>query len=78
MSDKPKPCPFCGAEATYTEITFCANFDDAGHHWLSLRDMPAEKIECNNLKCYVRPDMIRVNTGDAIQKWNTRTPSNKA
>ena len=63
-------CPWCKRKPEYMKTTLCANYDDAGNRYKTLRDLPTEHIECVNTDCEVRPHLIRINTGDAFKIWN--------
>lgn len=75
------PCPWCNSPAVYRE-TWCrsTHTDDprfTGQKGLleSLRRM--EIIECSNVDCPVLPRVVRIESGDAVTRWNHRaTESN--
>jgi len=70
---KLKPCPFCGEVPELENKTAITNYDDAENSWWNMRELPAQRITCNNVKgCDVRPSVYRVNVKDAVKIWNTR------
>jgi len=67
---KLEPCPWCKELPRYSQQTLLCNYDHAGNHYDDIREIPAERIECSNVKCKVRPDLTRINTNDAVEIWN--------
>ena len=66
-------CPFCGVAPDYAETVFCSNWNHVTDETGELKNRKAERIDCNNVRgCRVRPKLLRVETGDAIEVWNTR------
>ena len=66
-----KPCPWCKKPVRHIKYFEICNFDHTGKMYEITKELPAERIECSNVHCYVRPNLIRINTGDAIKIWNT-------
>ena len=58
MSDKLKPCPFCGGEAYYWRGNLSGLY----------------MVGCNNGSCrgYVMDDTKRISLENAVEAWNTR------
>ena len=67
---KLEACPWCNEPPRYRRQTLLCNYDHAGNHYEDIREIPAEIIECSNVKCKVRPHLTRINTDDAIKVWN--------
>ena len=65
------PCPWCGEKPCYRIVTSQQNYDHAGNYYPEVKELPTEIISCMNVaECKVRPELIRVNSGDAVQIWN--------
>ena len=67
---KLEPCPWCKELPRYRQQTRWCNYDDDGMSYINIIELPAEHIECSNVKCQVRPNLTRINTNDAIKVWN--------
>ena len=67
---KIEPCPWCKESPRCSQQTLLCNYDHAGNHYEDIREIPAERIECSNVMCKVRPSLTRINTNDAIKVWN--------
>ena len=59
MSDKLKPCPFCGARAE-----FRCHWPDRGHSWY--------EVECTNSDC---GGGVGDTADEAEKSWNARHPA---
>ena len=70
-----KKCPWCGSDPSYKVVTWNCNYDSNGNMG-DLKDRRTEIIECSNLKCEVRPKLVRVETGDAEEIWDNRQDDN--
>ena len=56
MSEKLKPCPFCGSEAVHTESSY-------------FRDV---LIYCENCDAYFTVDSFAADKDDVVEAWNRR------
>jgi len=63
-------CPWCKEPPRYKQQTLLCNYDHAGNYYEDIEEIPAEYIECANVKCKVRPNLTRINKNDAIEIWN--------
>jgi len=63
-------CPWCKGLPRYSQQTLLCNYDLAGNYYDDITELPAEIIECVNVKCKVRPNLTRINTNDAVEVWN--------
>ena len=73
---KIKPCPFCGREPKLEHLKKdrLDTLDSMGNPPMFHRCKDGWRIECNNLKCGVRPSIFLANfESDTIIKiWNER------
>lgn len=70
MAINLKPCPWCGEPPTYYETTICANYDNKGNSYKTLRRLPHYSIECSNVQCHVRPCIRKINDNSVRELWN--------
>jgi hypothetical protein len=69
--DNIKSCPWCKEPVRYTKYFELCDFDHNGRLYDDIQELPAERIECSNVHCPIRPNLTRINTNDAIKIWNT-------
>jgi len=62
MSEELKPCPFCGSEARFVEVS-----DTMGSMKLT-----AWKVQCSKCWCSPYPNNAHGDKNVVAQQWNTR------
>lgn len=68
-------CPFCGTPVRLKHTVSYSNWNhkgEGGTYFDPITARPTEEIRCPNVHCAVRPWVSRIETGDAVQLWNTR------
>ena len=68
---KVKTCPWCNEQPRVYQTIITSNWSHAFDGIRIMKERPWYFIECNNLKCSIRPSISKIEV-NPLKFWNTR------